>query len=153
MTGVIIDQRVLEALIKQKFPKVLKHLNKVGFDCQAIIFQWFVCLFSNTFNFSIVAHIWDNVFLHGIVSIFQYGLGIFEIMKKEILKTKDIAMMFELFRNIPDQITDWSVLSAAADKHRIGLYTVKLQRRYFRTTVYEEFEEQHRKKDSDIALR
>ena len=153
MTGVIIDQRCLESMLKQRFSKVYKHLEKVGFDCQSIIFQWFVCLFSNSFKFDIVAHIWDNVFLHGVVTIFQYALGIFEIMKKEILKTKDIGMMFELFKDIPNRIKEWSILSAAADKHKVPLSTVKSQRIFFRPIVYEQFEEQHRKKDTDLSLR
>lgn len=153
MTGVIIDQRGFEYLLKQRFSKLSKHLHKMGFDCQANIFQWFVCLFSNTFSFDIVSRIWDNIFLHGIVTIFQYGLGVFELMKKSIMKIKDFGEMFELFRGFPSQITDWNVFSAAAEKHKIPQATLKMQRGYFRPTVYEQYEEVNRKKDSDITLR
>lgn len=145
MTGVIIDQRWLESFVKQKFAKMSKHLNKMGFDTQAIIFQWFVWLFANTFQFDIVARIWDNLFLFGIVTIFQYALAVFEILKKDIVKVKDIALMFELFKDIPHRINDWTVLNAAAEKHKMTLPQIKLQRSYMTPQVYEEFEEQHRK--------
>lgn len=93
------------------------------------------------------------MFLNGFVVIFHYALGVFELMKKQIMRTKDIAVIFELFREFPGTITDWNAFSAAADKHKIPFSTIKVQRRYFRPIVFDQFEEQHRKKDSDITLK
>lgn len=152
MTGVIIDQRWLELLVKDRIPAITKHLRKVEYDCQANLFQWFVCLFANTLPFDVVANIWDQFFSKGIIALFQYALGIFEIMKKPILKTKDMGELFENFRNFPATIK-WKDLNAAAKKHKITWETIKNKRCYLRPIVYEEFEEQHRKKSTDVNMR
>ena len=47
MNGVLVDQRSLELLIKDKFSSMARHMRKIEFDTQPIVFQWFVCLFSN----------------------------------------------------------------------------------------------------------
>lgn len=153
MTGAMVDQRCLELLLNERLKKVSKHLKKIEFDCRIHLFQWFVCLFANALPFNIVTNIWDEFFNRGIEVIFQYGLGIFELLQKEILATKDMGMMFELFRSIPETITDWKKLSAAAKKHKINYEVIKAKRRYLRPIVTQEFEEQHRKKDNDISLR
>ena len=148
MTGVIIDQRSLELLIKSKFASVSRHLSVVEFDCQAIIFQWFVCLFANTLPFEIVANIWDHFFTRGIVAIFEHALAIFELMKKHILAAKDYGVLFELFRTFPMTITNWKKLSTVAKKHKTTWDIIKLKRSILAQEVYQEYEEQHREKAS-----
>jgi hypothetical protein len=114
MNGVIVDQRWLEFYIKDKFSSIAKHFRKVEFDAQPIIFQWFVCLFSNSLPFDIVTNIWDQFFTRGIIAIFEYSLAILEVMKKKILGTKDIGALFMMLRSLPEYINDWKVLSNSA---------------------------------------
>jgi hypothetical protein len=150
MTGVIIDQRSLELLIKTKFASVSKHLSSVEFDCQAIIFQWFVCLFANSLPSEIVANIWDQFFTRGIIAIFEYALAIFDLMKKQIMAAKEYSVLFDLFRTFPMTITNWKKLSAVAKKNKITWDIIKLKRRILAQEVYQEYEEQHREKDPEF---
>lgn len=153
MNGVVVDQRLLEYLIKDKFSSIAKHFRKIEFDCQAIVFQWFVCLFANSLPFDIVANIWDQFFTKGIVAIFQYALGILEVLKKKILATKDLGALFIMLRSLPENVGSWKHLNQAAKKHKITWETIKTKRAFLRPHVYEEYEEQHRKKSSDFNIR
>lgn len=130
-----------------------KHLKKCDFDLQAVICQWIVCLYANTLPFDIVAYIWDDFFEHGIVAIFKYGLAIFDLMKKDIMKSKDMGDIFCLFREFPTKITSWKSLSDAAKKYKLTHASVEIKRCYFTEIVYKEYEELHRKKDADVSLR
>ena len=153
MNGVIVDQRCLEQLLKDQIPAIGKHFRKVEFDCQAIIFQWFVCLFANSLDAEIVAQIWDEFFQNGISVIFQYGLAIFAVLKKKILAWKDNGALFMLFRGINEIITDFKVLKNAKKKIKVSAELIKNQRSFLRPLVCEDYEEQHRKKSTDYNVR
>ena len=153
MTGILIDYRWLVSFLEEKQKGISKHLKKWDFDLQAIICQWIVCLYANTLSFDIVAYVWDDFFEHGIVAIFRYGLAIFDLMKKELMKSKDMGDLFWLFREFPSKITSWKVLSDAAKKYKLTQASVEIKRRYFTEIVYKEYEELHRKKDADVSLR
>lgn len=101
----------------------------------------------------IVANIWDQFFTRGIIAIFEYSLAILDIMKKKILGTKDIGILFMMLRSLPEYINDWKVLSNSAKKYKLTWDVVKHRRAYLRPIVYEEYEEQHRKKSSDFNIR
>ena len=153
MTGVLIDVRWIESFLAENLKPISKHLKKVQFDLNSVLWEWIVWLHSKTLSYSIAEQIWDELFDYGIIAIFKYSLAIFDIMKKSIMKCNDMGDIYFIFKEISSVITDFHSLSESAKKFKISKASVLMKRRYFREIVIKDYEELHRKRDEDVSRR
>lgn len=98
MTGVIIDQRWFEELLKENIPDVYEHLERNSWKVETYITQWFVCLFANTLDFDMLFQVWDYLFLRGILAIFRVALAVFGFLHDEILEANDLGALFMILK-------------------------------------------------------
>ena len=89
MSGVLVDQKIFNFLLKTLIPKVAKHLKKIELDPSLFSVQWFVCMFSCSFDRDVVVRIWDIFFVEGSVFLFKVALGIIKLAKDIIINIDD----------------------------------------------------------------
>jgi len=95
MTGMHVDQRVFDSLVKLKLPKLYGHFEAIGFPLEAVTYQWFLCLFVNTLPLETSLRIWDCFVHEGTKALFRSGLGILVIFQKELLQCESFSEVYE----------------------------------------------------------
>ena len=48
MLGILVDQKVFEQLLREKYPKLVAHMSSCNYELDLIAFQWLVTLFFNS---------------------------------------------------------------------------------------------------------
>ncbi|CAG9332368.1 unnamed protein product [Blepharisma stoltei] len=114
MTGVIIDQQVFQVLLKNKLPKMAKHLSSIGIDASLYTVHWLVCMFAYTFPKNVVMRIWDIFFIEGSVFLFKIGLSLMWIFRKEITKITDFNEAFRFLEFQSQNIADPDIILGLA---------------------------------------
>ena len=78
LTGAVIDQQVLEQLMKQFCPALYLRLVETASleDFSVVAIPWFMCLFSATLSADLTARLWDFLFLLGPCVVFRCALGL-----------------------------------------------------------------------------
>ncbi|GBG24943.1 TBC1 domain family member 8B [Hondaea fermentalgiana] len=120
MTGMHVDQRVFESLVKQKLPKLYAHLESFEFPLEFVTYQWFLCLFVNSLPLETTLRIWDCFLHEGVKALFRAGIAILMILQKDILACdsfQDVYACISLADNIDrkSQLTAERVLKIAYD--------------------------------------
>ena len=54
MLGARVDQKLIEILIREKFPRLEAHFEEHYFMASMVTLQWFTTLFSYSFNFAVL---------------------------------------------------------------------------------------------------
>ena len=54
MLGARVDQRIIEDLIRRKFPALQEHFEEHGYMASMVTLQWFTTLFAYSFNFEVL---------------------------------------------------------------------------------------------------
>jgi hypothetical protein len=49
MIGAKIDQKIMDELLYQKFPRLMAHFEKCQYEPSMSTLQWFTCMFAYTF--------------------------------------------------------------------------------------------------------
>jgi hypothetical protein len=143
MAGILLDQKVFDCLFRLKMVNVSKHLDRLGIESCILTVQWFICLFSFTFNRNIVMCLWDMIFSHGHSILFQIGLGTIWVLRKKILGNKDFVSLLETFENSCKEINDFEELKNAINKRKFRIKPAILAQlnAAFRGEVEDEFKE------------
>lgn len=90
MVGARIDQKIMEQLLAQKFPILVKHFEKCSYEPSMSTLQWFTCLFAYTFQFDSLQRLWDLIFIKGNCVLFSIGLAIFNELEPELIKCTNL---------------------------------------------------------------
>jgi hypothetical protein len=117
MFGVILDQKVFDHLLRVKQTKLIRHLDKISLDASIINIQWFICLFSFTFDVEIVKKIWDIIIVKGFSAIFLIGLAVLSVLKKKIIEQNDFIEALAVIEAECKALNDFSVIKNALKKN------------------------------------
>ncbi|KAI8362751.1 rab-GTPase-TBC domain-containing protein [Blakeslea trispora] len=89
MYGVLLDQVVLEELVKQYLPKVLEHLHQKEIQLSVACLPWFLTLYINSMPLPFAFRILDCFFLEGPKILFQIALAVLKMNEEELLTVED----------------------------------------------------------------
>ncbi len=143
MVGALIDQRIFYQLFKQNIPDLCDHLEEAGFDPSLLAFQWLVCVLSYNLPQDVSDRVWDLFFLKGPKIIFRISLALLHLMKRDLMKSKDFAEIFETLESYPRRLIDVKTLIQTSE---IPKYKVKARQiREERVKIREQVEEQLQK--------
>lgn len=120
MTGMHVDQRVFESLVKQRLPRLHAHLESLEFPLEFVTYQWFLCLFVNSLPLETTLRIWDCFLHEGVKALFRSGLAILMVLQKEIISCgsfQEVYACMSLADNLErkSQLTGDRVLRLAYD--------------------------------------
>jgi hypothetical protein len=110
MVGALIDQKIFYQIFKREIPDLCRHLEEAGFDPSLLAFQWLVCFLSYNLPEEVSYRVWDLFFIKGPKIIFRISLALLHRMKKELMKSKDFAEIFETLESYPRKFIDVNTL-------------------------------------------
>ncbi|KZV27538.1 hypothetical protein F511_04589 [Dorcoceras hygrometricum] len=84
------DQIVLEELIREKFPKLVNHLDYLGVQVAWVTGPWFLSIFMKILPWESVLRVWDVLLFQGNrVMLFRTALSLMELHGPALVTTKD----------------------------------------------------------------
>ncbi|XP_050379480.1 uncharacterized protein LOC126796800 [Argentina anserina] len=144
-----VDQLVFEELAREKFPKLVNHLDYLGVQVTWIIGPWFLSIFVNMIPWESVIRVWDVILFEGNrVMLFRTALALLELYGPAVVNTKDAGDAITLLQSLVGSTFDSSQLVLTACMGFLAINETKLKelRDKHRPTVLEVVEERARAK-------
>jgi len=92
-------------LLAKFHPQILRHMKKVDFDpcvLQPHAMEWFMTLYTRVLPYAFTVRIFDIILSRGYYVAFRVAMALFELMKKDILATKEMPDLMQLLKNPTD---------------------------------------------------
>lgn len=106
MYGVLLDQKVFEALVKKTIPAIGDHFTKHDIQLSIVSLPWFLSFFLNTMPLVFAFRVIDAFFYNGPKTLFQVALAIIKVNSEKLLQCTDdgecIAVFKEYFTSLDE---------------------------------------------------
>ncbi|MCD7450026.1 hypothetical protein HAX54_003082 [Datura stramonium] len=110
-----VDQLVLEVLVREKFPKLVNHLDYLGVQVAWVTGPWFLSIFMNMLPWESVLRVWDVLLFEGNrVMLFHTALALMELYGPALVTTKDAGDAVTLLQSLAGSTFDSSQLVLTA---------------------------------------
>nr|KJB78893.1 hypothetical protein B456_013G024400 [Gossypium raimondii] len=110
-----VDQLVFEELVRERFPKLVSHLDHLGVQVAWVTGPWFLSIFMNILPWESVLRVWDVFLFEGNrVMLFRTALALIEFYGPELLTTKDAGDAVTLLQSLASSTFDSSQLVLSA---------------------------------------
>ncbi|WOL14852.1 TBC1 domain family member 2A-like [Canna indica] len=110
-----VDQLVLESLVRERFPKLVNHLDYLGVQVAWVAGPWFLSIFVNILPWESVLRVWDVLLFDGNrVMLFQTALALMELYGPALVTTKDAGDAVTLLQSVAGSSFDSSQLVLTA---------------------------------------
>ena len=81
--GVLVDQKVFNALLQQRYPGLSQHFDDIMFNTDLLTFPWLVQMFVNKIPLETLLVVWDLFFLKGVRVLIRVALTVFQIVQQD----------------------------------------------------------------------
>ncbi|XP_047337559.1 rab GTPase-activating protein 1-like [Impatiens glandulifera] len=142
-----VDQLVFEELVRERFPKLVNHLDYLGVQVTWLSGPWFLSIFVNILPWESVLRIWDVLLFEGNrVMLFCTSLALMELYGPALVTTKDAGDAITLLQSLAGSTFDSSQLVLTACMGFLAITEERLEelREKHRPTVIEAAEERSR---------
>ncbi|KAK9291054.1 hypothetical protein L1049_009239 [Liquidambar formosana] len=139
-----VDQLVFEELMRERFPKLVNHLDYLGVQVAWISGPWFLSIFVNMLPWESVLRVWDVLLFEGNrVMLFRTALALMELYGPALVTTKDAGDAITLLQSLAGSTFDSSQLVLTACIGFLAITESRLQelRKKHRPAVLEVVEE------------
>ncbi|ERM95683.1 hypothetical protein AMTRI_Chr08g165430 [Amborella trichopoda] len=110
-----VDQLVYEELVRERFPKLVSHLDYLGVQVAWVTGPWFLSIFVNMLPWESVLRVWDVLLFDGNrVMLFRTALAIMELYGPALVTTKDAGDAVTLLQSLAGSTFDSSQLVLTA---------------------------------------
>ncbi|XP_023005911.1 ecotropic viral integration site 5 protein homolog isoform X2 [Cucurbita maxima] len=110
-----VDQLVFEELMRERFPKLVDHLDLLGVQVAWITGPWFLSIFVNMIPWESVLRVWDVLLFEGNrVMLFRTALALMELYGPALTTTKDAGDAITLLQSLAGSTFDSSQLVLTA---------------------------------------
>ncbi|KAL8533063.1 hypothetical protein ACS0TY_009352 [Phlomoides rotata] len=110
-----VDQLVLDELVREKFPKLVNHLDYLGVQVAWVTSPWFLTIFMNMLPWESVLRVWDVLLFEGNrVMLFRTALALMELYGPALVTTKDAGDAVTLLQSLAGSTFDSSQLVLTA---------------------------------------
>ena len=99
MYGVLLDQKVFEALVKKTIPAVGDHFVKHDIQLSIVSLPWFLSFFLNTMPLVFAFRVIDAFFYNGPKTLFQVALAIIKVNSEKLLDCSDDGECIAVFKD------------------------------------------------------
>lgn len=146
-----VDQLVFEELMRERFPKLVNHLDYLGVEFSWISGPWFLSIFVNILPWESLLRVWDVLLFEGNrLMLFRTALALMDLYGPALVTTKDAGDAVILLQSLAGSTFDSSQLVLTACVGFLAVNEAKLQelREKHRPTILEAAEE--RKKQGQV---
>ncbi|KAK4281429.1 hypothetical protein QN277_012923 [Acacia crassicarpa] len=106
-----VDQLVFEELLRERFPKLVNHLDYLGVQVAWITGPWFLSIFVNMIPWESVLRVWDVLLFEGNrVMLFRTALALMDLYGPALVTTKDAGDATTLLQSLAGSTFDSSQL-------------------------------------------
>lgn len=143
-----VDQLVFEELVRERFPKLVNHLDYLGVQVTWISGPWFLSIFVNMIPWESVIRVWDVLLFEGNrVMLFRTALALLELYGPALVTTKDAGDAITLLQSLAGSTFDSSQLVFTACMGYLAVTEARLQelREKHRPSVLDVIEERSKK--------
>ncbi|XVE75298.1 hypothetical protein DITRI_Ditri12bG0083400 [Diplodiscus trichospermus] len=110
-----VDQLVFEELVRERFPKLVNHLDYLGVQVAWVTGPWFLSIFMNMLPWESVLRVWDVLLFEGNrVMLFRTALALMELYGPVLVTTKDAGDAVTLLQSLAGSTFDSSQLVLTA---------------------------------------
>ncbi|XP_022765289.1 TBC1 domain family member 8B-like isoform X2 [Durio zibethinus] len=110
-----VDQLVFEVLVRERFPKLVNHLDYLGVQVAWVSGPWFLSIFMNMLPWETVLRVWDVLLYEGNrVMLFRTALALMELYGPALVTTKDAGDAITLLQSLAGSTFDSSQLVLTA---------------------------------------
>ncbi|XP_060675463.1 uncharacterized protein LOC107413626 isoform X2 [Ziziphus jujuba] len=110
-----VDQLVFEELVRERFPKLVNHLDYLGVQVAWVTGPWFLSIFMNMLPWESVLRVWDVLLFEGNrVMLFKTALALMELYGPALVTTKDAGDAVTLLQSLTGSTFDSSQLVLTA---------------------------------------
>ncbi|KAJ6909458.1 hypothetical protein NC652_020442 [Populus alba x Populus x berolinensis] len=110
-----VDQLVFEELVRERFPKLVNHLDYLGVQVAWVTGPWFLSIFMNMLPWESVLRVWDVLLYEGNrVMLFKTALALMELYGPALVTTKDAGDAVTLLQSLAGSTFDSSQLVLTA---------------------------------------
>ncbi|KAE8691909.1 Ypt/Rab-GAP domain of gyp1p superfamily protein isoform 3 [Hibiscus syriacus] len=110
-----VDQLVFEELMRERFPKLVNHLDYLGVQVAWVTGPWFLSIFMNMLPWESVLRVWDVLLFEGNrVMLFRTALALMELYGPALVTTKDAGDAVTLLQSLAGSTFDSSQLVLTA---------------------------------------
>ncbi|KAL9275981.1 TBC1 domain family member 8B-like protein [Drosera capensis] len=139
-----VDQLVFEELVRERFPKLINHLDYLGVQVAWITGPWFLSIFTNLLPWESVFRVWDVLLFEGNrVMLFRTALALMDLYGPALVTTKDAGDAVTLLQSLACSTFDSSqlVLTACMGYRNVNETSLLGLREKHRPTVVAAIEE------------
>eukprot|EP00261_Vitis_vinifera_P022045 XP_010653475.1 PREDICTED: TBC1 domain family member 8B isoform X3 [Vitis vinifera] len=123
-----VDQLVFEELMRERFPKLVSHLDCLGVQVAWISGPWFLSIFVNIIPWESVLRVWDVLLFEGNrVMLFRTALALMELYGHALVTTKDAGDAITLLQSFAGSTFDSSQLVLTACMGYLAVTEARLQ--------------------------
>ncbi|KAL9235989.1 hypothetical protein vseg_010705 [Gypsophila vaccaria] len=147
-----VDQLVFEELMRERFPKLVNHLDYLGVEVAWVSGPWFLSIFMNMLPWESVLRVWDVLLYEGNrVMLFRTALALMELYGPALVTTQDAADAVTLLQSLTGSTFDSSQLVFTACMGFLSVTEARLEelREKHRPSVLAIIEE--RTKGSEVS--
>ncbi|WOG96200.1 hypothetical protein DCAR_0415533 [Daucus carota subsp. sativus] len=110
-----VDQQVFEELVRERFPKLVNHLDYLEVPVASVTGPWFLSIFMNMMPWESVLRVWDVLLFEGNrVMVFRTALALLELYGPALVTTKDAGDAVTLLQSLAGSTFDSSQLVLTA---------------------------------------
>ncbi|XP_076947867.1 uncharacterized protein LOC143619931 isoform X2 [Bidens hawaiensis] len=139
-----VDQLVFEELVRERFPKLVNHLDYLGVQVAWVSGPWFLSIFMNMLPWESVLRVWDVLLFKGNrVMLFRTALALMEFYGPALVTTKDAGDAITLLQSLAGSTFDSSqlVLTACMGYHNVSESRLQVLRNKHKPAVEAKLEE------------
>lgn len=97
LVGAQADQEVLKSMLRDKLPRLQRHLTQLDIELCTVTLNWFLAIFFDSVPFETLLRIWDCFLLEGPKVLFRFSLAILKMHEEALLtKTDTVSIMRQL---------------------------------------------------------
>ncbi|QPG76704.1 hypothetical protein FOA43_004098 [Brettanomyces nanus] len=118
MYGVLLDQKVLEALFVKTLPSLGEHFSSHDIQLSIVSLPWFLSFFLSTMPLIYAFRVVDMMLLHGPKVLFQVALAVVRVNGEALLKCEDDGECIAVFKDYFASLDDMEMSLLHQDRMR-----------------------------------
>ncbi|CAN6295510.1 unnamed protein product [Urochloa humidicola] len=146
-----VDQLVLEEVVRERFPKLAKHMDFLGVQVGWVTGPWFLSIFINMLPWESVLRVWDVILFEGNrTMLFRTTLALLDLYGPALVTTKDAGDAITLLQSLAGSTFDSSqlVLTACMGFQSVKEMGLQDLRKKHRPEILTAMEERSRDRNS-----